>query len=120
MRLLASYMATPVLLVNSDGTLLFFNEPAEAFLGMRFDETGELPASIWGNVFAATDCDGMPLPAADLPLMQALSGGRPSHRTLWIRGMDGKPRHLEVLAFPLMGVLDKRMGAVALLWESAG
>jgi hypothetical protein len=120
MRLLASYMATPVLLVNSDGTLLFFNEPAEAFLGMRFDETGELPASIWSNVFAATDCAGMPLLATDLPLMQALSGGRPSHRTLWIRGMDGKQRPLEILAFTLMGLQEKRMGAVALMWESAG
>lgn len=117
MRLLASYMATPVLLVNTDGTLLFFNEPAEAFLGTRFDATGELPATIWSSVFAATDCSGAPMTTADLPLMRALQGGRPSHRSLWIRGMDGKQRHLEVLAFPLTGQQDKRLGAVALLWE---
>lgn len=118
MRLLASYMATPVLLVNTDGTLLFFNEPAEAFLGMRFDETGELPASMWSNFFAATDREGTPLSTSDLPLMRALHGGQPAYRTLWIRGMDGKQRHLEVVAFPLMGVQEKRLGAVALLWES--
>src|SRR6266851_6659544 len=57
MRLLASYLAMPVLVVNTEGTLLFFNEPAEDFLGMRFEETGELPTNIWSTALAATDCD---------------------------------------------------------------
>jgi PAS domain-containing protein len=119
MRLLASYVATPVLLVNTEGTLLFFNEPAEAFLGMRFEESGELPVSVWSNVFAATDCAGVPVTTEELPLMLALSGSRPAQRSLTIRGMDGKQRHLEVLAFPLIGLQDRRLGAVGLMWESA-
>jgi hypothetical protein len=116
-RLLASHLAMPVLVVNTEGTLLFFNEPAEAFLGMRFDETGELPASIWGTALAATDCDGVALGAAQLPPMVALANSRPAHRTVWIRGQAGNQREVEVLAFPMIGRQDRRMGAVALLWE---
>jgi PAS domain-containing protein len=117
MRLLASYLAMPVLVVNTEGALLFFNEAAEAFLGMRFDETGELPANIWSDVFAASDCAGVPLSAKELPPMVALAGSQPAHRTLWVRGREGKQRHVEVLAFPLIGHEDRHIGAVALLWE---
>ena len=41
-RQLASYLAVPVLIVDTDGTLLYFNEPAEAIFARRFDETGEM------------------------------------------------------------------------------
>jgi hypothetical protein len=72
-RLLAGYLATPILVVDPAGTLVFFNEPAEVLLGKRFDETGELPASAWSTIFSQTDGRGAPLPAQELPLMAALA-----------------------------------------------
>ena len=33
MRQLANYLAVPILVVDSAGTLLFYNEPAEVLLG---------------------------------------------------------------------------------------
>ena len=36
MRQLAGGLATPVFLVDPDGDLLFYNEPAEAILGCRY------------------------------------------------------------------------------------
>jgi hypothetical protein len=37
MRQLASYLAMPILLFDPAGNLLFYNEPAEALVGRRFD-----------------------------------------------------------------------------------
>ena len=42
MRQLASHLRVPIFLVDGQGTLLFYNEPAEALLGRRFDEAGEM------------------------------------------------------------------------------
>jgi hypothetical protein len=48
-RQLASYLAMPMVIVNPVGTLLFYNEPAEELLAMRFEETGELTEDEWVN-----------------------------------------------------------------------
>ena len=120
MRLLAGHLATPILLVNPVGTLLFFNEPAEALLGKRFDETGEMLASAWAGTFEPTDPTGAPMATADLPFMVALRGDRPVHRTISIRGLDAIRRCIEVSAFPLIGLRHEHLGAVAALCESSG
>jgi len=54
MRQLASCLAVPVFLVDPEGTLLYYNEPAERLLGRRYDETGEMPASEWATMFTPT------------------------------------------------------------------
>ena len=54
-RQLASYLTMPIFIVDPDGTLVFYNEPAEAILGHRFEETGEMPADEWATVYTATD-----------------------------------------------------------------
>jgi PAS domain-containing protein len=118
MRQLAGYLATPMLVVDPVGTLLFFNEPAELVLGKRFDEVGELPASAWSTVFAPSDTDGAPLPPEEFPLLVALARRSHAQRAFWIRGMDGQRRHIEVAAFPLIGFEGTALGAVATLWES--
>jgi PAS domain-containing protein len=117
-RQLASYLAMPVFLVDLDGTLVFYNEPAERILGTRFDETGAMPASEWGTIFVPTDERGAGLEPAELPLMVALREGRPAHGTLWIHALDSVPRHIEVTAFPLIGQTHERVGAVAIFWEA--
>lgn len=65
-RQLASYLALPVFLVDPQGNLLFYNEPAEAILGRRFDETGKMPVEEWATVFAPTDGEGAPIPPEEL------------------------------------------------------
>ncbi len=117
MRQLASYLAMPIFLVDPSGNLLFYNEPAEALLGCRFDETGELPAAHWASLFKATDSAGVPLPADELPLVTALRTKHPAHRDFWIVGLDGQRRHLKLTAFPLVGQAARFLGAVALFWE---
>src|SRR5262245_64814167 len=38
-RQLASYLFVPVLVFDTTGTVVFYNEPAERILGVRFEET---------------------------------------------------------------------------------
>jgi PAS domain-containing protein len=118
-RQLASYLSVPVFLVDAEGTLVYYNEPAEAILGRRFDETGEMPAAEWSIIFTPTDEDGTPLPPAALPLTVAMVERRPDHRRFWIRGLDGARRCLEVTALPIVGQAQRYLGATAFFWEVA-
>jgi PAS domain-containing protein len=116
-RQLASCLVMPMFIVDTDGTLVFYNEPAEAILGRRFDETGEMPPLEWAAVWAPTDEQGKSLPAEELPLWIALNEKRPSHMQLWIRGLDQVRRHIGALAFPLTGQAERHLGAVVIFWE---
>ncbi len=116
MRQLASYLAVPVFLVDAEGNLLFYNEPAEALLGRRFDEAGEMPKEVWSTAFKQSDEGGAPIPPDSIPLMVALRKRRPAHRTMRITGLDGVPRRIEVTAFPLEGQGGRHLGAVSIFW----
>jgi PAS domain-containing protein len=116
-RQLASYLALPIFIVDPQGTLIYYNEPAELILGQRFEETGEMPADAWSTVFNPIDEKGESLAPDALPLMVALTERRPAHRRFWIRGLDSVLRHIEVSAFPIIGQGDRHLGALALFWE---
>ena len=116
-RQLASYLAAPVFIVDSHGTLLYYNESAELILGRRFEETGEMSAGEWATRFTPTDENDDPISPEALPLTIAFTKNRPAHRRLWIRGFDGVARHIEIIAFPLIGQVGRQLGAVAMFWE---
>jgi PAS domain-containing protein len=118
-RQLATYLAMPIFVVGPDGTLVFYNEPAEEILGCRFDETGAISVAEWMLLFKATDEIGAPLPPDERPVLVALNERRPSHRNFWIVRKDNVVRHIEVTAFPLIGQADRYLGAVAIFWETA-
>jgi PAS domain-containing protein len=118
-RQLASYLTLPMFIVDSDGTLVFYNEPAEKILGHRFDETGEMPAQEWATVYSEPNGSDRQVPPEQLPLMIALRDRRPAHGRLTIRGMDNVRHEIEVTAFPLDGQAGRHLGAVAIFWEVA-
>src|ERR1700745_2950977 len=97
-RQLAGYLSVPTFLVDPQGTLLFYNEPAEVLLGRRFDETGAMPAAEWSTVFSPVNGEGRPIPAAELPLMIALTERRPAYRRFFISGLNSVQHHLDVVA----------------------
>jgi PAS domain-containing protein len=116
-RHLASCLAMPIIIVDPEGTLIFYNESAEAILGRRFEETGEITASEWAGLINPVSEEGEPIPSAALPLATARSQQRPVHRRFWIHGMDGVRRHIESTAFPIIGQAERFLGAVAIFWE---
>jgi PAS domain-containing protein len=116
-RHLAEYLAMPIFIVNPNGDLIFYNEPAEAVLGTRYNETGIMSAKEWSTIFHPIDQDGNPVPPDELPLMIALTQRFPTHKTFWIRGLDGRMREIGVTAFPLIGQADRFLGGIAMFWE---
>ncbi len=118
-RQLADCLAMPILLVDADGILVFYNEPAEKIIGRRFDETGALPRDQWLELFLITNGKGQPLDPKDRPLVKALIQRQPYQATLWIRGGDQKEHCIQSTTFPLFGRGDRFLGAIAIFWETA-
>jgi PAS domain-containing protein len=117
LKQVSSQLALPVFLVDPDGDLLFYNEPAEAILGRRYEEAGELPLAVWSVLFTPEDDEGRPLPPEQLPLVRALAERRPVHGGFTMVGLDGRRHMLSVTAVPIVGLGDRFLGAVALFWE---
>ncbi len=113
----ASTMSHPIWITDDVGNLLFYNVAAEAVLGVRFDEAGEMPAERLADLFETASLDGSPMPGEDLPLLKALTRWVPCHGPVRIRAHDRIWRDIEVTAIPLIGEGDRRLGAVAMFWE---
>ena len=116
-RQLAAYLSVPLFLVDPKGNLLFYNEPAEAILGRRFDETGAMPLEEWWSVFNRSDDEGKPIQPEDHPLMITLAEKRPTYKRYHTEGLNGVVRQLEVTSIPITGLQGDLLGAVALFWE---
>ncbi len=116
-RQLAAYLSVPIFLFDPAGKLIFYNEPAEAILGSRFDETGAMPLEEWMSAFTRFDDEGQPIPPEDLPLMITLTKKRPAYKRYHTRGPDDVVRHIEATSIPLTGLQGDFLGAVVLFWE---
>ncbi len=111
-------LSMPVFLVDPLGNLLFYNEPAEEILGLRFGETGSMKVEEWATVFKPTDIDGNLLPPQDLPLVQTLETQKPAHGSFYIDNLKGERVRISVTAFPIVGRPDRYLGAMAMFWKS--
>jgi PAS domain S-box-containing protein len=120
LRQWASYLAVPIWIVDTQGNLVYCNEPAESLSGVRFDGAGDVPVETHAARFDVTDSDGRPMMSEDLPIALALAKQTPAHRAMRIRDMVGNWRSIEVSSFPILGVGGRQLGAVALFWEVDG
>lgn len=116
-REFASKLATATFLIDRDGRLVYFNEPAEAILGRTFAEAGELRADEWAAVFEVERLDGTPLELDSMPAGIALLERRPAHDSFRITGFDGHPRAISVTALPLLASAAELVGVMAIFWE---
>jgi PAS domain-containing protein len=115
-RQLASCVAMPILLVDAEGTLIFYNEPAEEILNRRFEETGEIPAEEWNRLVTVADENRLPLDEDQRPIQFALRQRRPMSRRIWTRRGDNPWRQMQVTALPLVGENDQLLGAMNIFW----
>ena len=118
LRQVASYLDLPVFLINVEGDLVYFNEPAEPLLALRFDEVGELSMTAWLARFRPGDESGRDLAEEAVPLVVALREARAVHARLTIAGLDGVRRAIETTAVPIRGQGGDLLGAVALFWSA--
>jgi len=116
-RELAANTATPLMVVDPVGMMVFYNEAAERILGQSFAASGELPAEKWRGAISPKAPDGSLIAYEKLPLVAALTYRQLRHGALLITGFDGVQRQIEVTCFPLMASGDKLVGGVGLFWE---
>jgi PAS domain-containing protein len=115
-RNLISTLSTAAFIVDPRGTVVFYNEAAGEFLGMRYEETGKMPLPEWRAAIEPVDDEGNPVPADELPITVALRERRPVHMTNRIRGRGSAAERIEMLALPLIGTEDQHEGAVGVFW----
>ncbi len=108
----------PVVIVDALGTLIYWNEPAELLLGLRFDETGEIPASQWRLQFAVSDGDRRPIPHDEWPLVIALTRQQPVSRKIWVGTPNGSLRHIEWTSVPFIAQGGEFLGVQSVFWEA--
>jgi PAS domain S-box-containing protein len=119
-REFASQLAMPTFIVDGEGNLVFYNEPAETILGRAFAEVGELPADELVRAIDIANLDGEVLEPKERAIGVALFEHRPTHATRRLRSMNGEWHTVEVTAFPLLTGPDEIGGVVAIFWETDG
>src|SRR6185295_10751974 len=96
-RQLAGYLFVPVLLVDTTGTVVFYNEPAERILGVRFEETGRIGREEADRLVELTDDPAAKPGDAGAPLGIALEERRPAYaQRLMLRRSDRVRLQIEV------------------------
>ncbi len=119
-REFAANLATPMVLMDERGRLVFFNEPAEQIIGQAHAEVGELGPDEWGRLFEVERVDGTPVEIEKTPAGVSLAKGRPAHDTLAFTTVDGIRHEIAVTAFPILGREDEVLGVVSVFWEEPG
>jgi len=115
-REFASNLATPMLITDERGTLIFFNEAAEGIVGRTFSETGERSLDEWSERASARTLDSEPIPLERRAAAITLYERRPAHQQLLITALDGSERRIELTAFPLFAHGDEFLGVVLIFW----
>ena len=115
-REFAANLATPTVIADEEGRVVFYNEPAEELVGIKFAESGEMPMDEWTASLMPRTRYAEPLPAKRRPARVALEEKRPSHLSFRFTSADGVDRDVAVTAFPLFAHADEFVGIVAIFW----
>ncbi|HET7555953.1 MAG TPA: PAS domain-containing protein [Gaiellaceae bacterium] len=117
-REFASNLATPTLITDERGLLVYFNEAAEEVFGRSFSEVGEMPIDQWTAQFQPRSIEtDEPLPLERRPTGIALEERRPAHERMRITSVDGVTHEDAVTAFPLFAHEDELVGTVTIFWR---
>jgi PAS domain S-box-containing protein len=116
-REFAANVATPFLVMDRDGVLVYFNERAEQIIGGSAAELGEMAERDWRQRFHVMRPDGTPVESSDTPTAIARRECRPVQDVLIYTRLDGSQRTLSVTASPILGHLDQLEGVFCVMWE---
>jgi PAS domain-containing protein len=116
-RSFATKIATPTLIADAHGDLVFYNDAAAEVIGRHYLDVGKLPASRWQELFEPRTIDEEPLTVEQTPGGIALRERRPVHGSFAFSGLDGREREITVTAFPLLSRPDEVVGVMAIFWE---
>lgn len=108
----------PVVLVDADGVLVYFNPATERMFGYDGGEYQEIPIAALQALGDPRDVDDNPLPVERMPLSVALHERRPQQATLIVHDAEGRPHRIVTTAIPLDGQGGGALlGAMSIFWE---
>jgi PAS domain-containing protein len=116
-RSFATKLATPTVIIDARGDLVYFNDAAAEVLGGSYPDVGALRASRWQELFHPRTFDEEPLCAEQTPGGVALLERRPVHDSFVMQGLDGREHEITVTAFPLFSHPDEVVGSMSIFWE---
>jgi len=116
---LAANLSTPMFLMDAQGTLVYYNDAAEALIGRPWSEMGEIPIEEFGEMLDLYDDNGERLRRRDTPAGVAFLQRRPAHRRVQATGFDGVRRVVQATAYPLFGKGDEMHGVVQVFWQDS-
>jgi PAS domain-containing protein len=116
-RSFATKLATPTLITDAKGDLVYFNDAAAELIGRSYLDIGELLVSRWQELFEPRTLEEEPLTPAQTPSGMALLERRPIHGSFAFNGLDGREREITVTAFPLLSHPDEVVGVMSIFWE---
>jgi PAS domain-containing protein len=116
-REFASNLATPTVIADAEGRVVYYNEAAEQVVGGPYSDVGEIDLDEWTTSFAPRTPKGEPLPVEERPARIALDERRASHERFRITSRDGVDRDVAVTAFPLFAHADEFVGIVVIFWR---
>jgi len=120
-RQLAGYLFVPVVVVDTAGTLIFYNEPAERILGVRFEETGRIDHKEADRLIELSEDPTDSPDDTGRPLLTAIQQRRLLHARRWLlRRSDRVRLQVELTAFPIIDQEERVLGAMAMFWERQG
>lgn len=117
-RELSANLATPMFLIDAEGTLVFYNEAAELMLGKQQSELGEIVANEFGDMLHVENLDGARVENKDTPAGIAYFSHEPAHQKLWVTTLDGRRTLVESTAYPLFGRTGEMHGVLSVFWEA--
>ena len=121
-REVATNLSLPMVVLDDEGTIVFYNAAAERVAGWSFAEMGEMSSSAWAALFHPEHLDGSPMALEEMPAGIALLERRPNHKTIRFTSLDGELHRVSITAIPLIGREEELFGAVTIFWveEDAG
>lgn len=115
-RNLISTIGLAAFLVDSHGTLVFFNTAAGSLIGRHFEEVGRVPAAVWMEEVGPFDELGKLIKADSLPMTTALREGLPANGRFRVR-LEGGVTEVEASGLPLAGRQGVQ-GAIIVFWKA--
>jgi PAS domain-containing protein len=115
-REVATNLSLPMVVLDAEGTIVFYNAAAEAVGGAKFADTGEVSGEDWANTYRPEHLDGTLATLDSLPAGVALRERRPDHQRIRFRSLDGQLHEVSITAFPLVGREEELYGAVTVFW----
>lgn len=116
-RSFAAKLATPMLIADASGNLVYFNDAAAEVIGSSHTDVGAVSASRWAALFTPETLEAEPLAPEQTPGGVALLERRPAHGSFAMVGLDGERREVAVTAFPLFSHPEELVGVMAVFWE---